>query len=383
MYNQRSYTVLKVLHVSKFYTPFCGGLERVVEQLSEGAINKGHQVRVLCSTHNNELSHFDVLGGVHVYRFKTLLNFLGQPLSFSFFLKIKNHLRWADVIYVHTPNPLVEFALLLFAPRKSKIVILHHSDIVRQKLINRVISPIQKLFYQRANKIVVATLNHVRYSNICSYFEDKVSIIPFGIPARNVFYSEAIMKSNYGLFVGRLVNYKGLHYLVEAMSSVDGELKIVGDGPLRQSLQKMINDMGLKHKITLLGTVAEEELSQLYQNCQFLVLPSVTKAENFGLVQIEAMSYGRPVIATRIKSGASCIVEDKKSGFLVEPCNVEQLAARMNQLFLNPYLADEMGKEALKQFNHVYSLDRMMRAHENLIYSLSDDHVSEVKRLAA
>lgn len=361
----------KILHISKYYLPFCGGVEGVVKSLSEAAVENSHQVRVLCASHGPSLLEEETISKVRVYRFKTLFHFASQPIALGYFFKLREHLKWADIVYVHSPNPLAEIATMLLASRQVKILILHHCDIVKQKFLKKIFAPFQRMFYKRANKIIVATENHIKYSNICLPFEQKCEIIPFGFEVPKVSANNLNLKGKvYALFVGRLVGYKGLHVLIKSFKKIDGILYIVGTGPLEEDLIKLRDSLSLQEKVIFTGRVTDQDLAAYYQDCRCLVLPSVSEAENFGLVQVEAMSYKKPVIATSLKSGASTIVLHELTGYLVPPNNGAILEEKIRALFSSNELARLLGEAGFQRYLEHYSYESMKVAHEDLVKSI-------------
>lgn len=356
-----------VLHISKYYLPFRGGLEEVVTSLAEGAFQKGHHARVLCAAHESSLDSREEINGVDVFRYKTLAKVASQPICLAYLTKLREHLQWADIVYLHTPNPLAEFACLLLKNKTNQVFILHHSDIIKQKILRKVYRPLQNLVYSSAKRIIVATENHIRYSTICSHYSEKCSTIPFGLRARSTKITRKNAAPNFALFVGRLVEYKGISIALSAMSQVRGKLVIVGEGPLEAELKGLSNKIGVEDKVDFLGRVSDERIDELLSECLFLVLPSISAAENFGLVQVEAMMHAKAVISSKLLSGASTVVEDNITGLQVEPGNSDELAQKMNYLFENPEIAHEMGRKGHERFKTNYSYEVMVDRHEQLI----------------
>lgn len=134
------------------------------------------------------------------------------------------------------------------------------------------------------------------------------------------------------LFVGRLSYYNGVEYLIEAMQSVNAKLLIDGDGKSREKLENMTVSLGLEERVKFLGKVSNELLKYCYQICDVFVLPSVEPTEAFGLVQLEAMAYGKPVINTLLPTGVPFVSIDGKTGLTVEPRNSKALADAINKL---------------------------------------------------
>lgn len=141
------------------------------------------------------------------------------------------------------------------------------------------------------------------------------------------------------LFVGRLAEKKGVQYLIEAMRWVDARLVIVGDGPLGGALRRKAARMGMEGKVVFLGAKTHEELPEIYASADVFCAPSVTAAdrdkEGFGLVILEAMASGLPVVASR-SGGITELVRDGWNGLLVEERDSRGLAANINRVFTDP-----------------------------------------------
>lgn len=359
---------LKILHVGKYYSPYTGGIETVVKDLCEGLAVKGHDVRVICSNTKNENSE-DITAGVKVYRYAQVLNLNSLPLSPKLWLEIQRHSKWADIIHIHSPNPVCEI-FASFIPRDKILASTHHSDIYKQKFFKLLLKPFWWYFKKRLDQIIVPTDNHITYSDMINSEKDKCTIIPFGIndieESKNPspFLIENKIEK-YILFVGRIVDYKGLPYLIEAMKNIDCKLVIVGQGPAMESLEK------LDGRVYFTGRVeSQQELDEIYRSAYCFVLPSITKNENFGVVQLEAMAHGLPVITTNLKSGVPRVGIPGKTSILVSPRSSKELSQAIQKLLDAPDLAKQMGEAGRDLFLKKYTLEMMINAHINLYLRL-------------
>jgi rhamnosyl/mannosyltransferase len=157
--------------------------------------------------------------------------------------------------------------------------------------------------------------------------------------------------------VGRLVYYKGFDYLIEAMSGVDGRLLIIGEGPLRVELERLAVDRGLRDKVVFLGRVTDA--APYYHACDVFVLPSVARSEAFGIVQLEAMAAGRPVINTQLDSGVPFVSLNGVSGLTVPPAHARSLTFGINLLLDDPILRSRYGAAAQARVQNLFSLEAM------------------------
>ena len=162
------------------------------------------------------------------------------------------------------------------------------------------------------------------------------------------------------LFVGRLNYYKGLQYLIEATKEIAANLVIIGEGPLKNSLRNKAKELGIEGKIFFLPFMTQEELVNFYKTCSVFVLPSIFKSEAFGLVLIEAMACGKPVISTDIGTGTSFVNQDGVTGFVVPPKDSQALAQAIKKILENKKLAQELGRNGLERVRKKFSLEKML-----------------------
>ena len=220
--------------------------------------------------------------------------------------------REYDIIHVHHPDPMACLALLC-SGYKGRVLLHWHSDIQKQKMLLRLYRPLQDWLLRRAEIVVGTSPVYLAESPYLKKVQDKTVCLPIGVepmrPAEKEV--EAIQKKYRGkkivFSLGRLVHYKGYRFLVEAARYLDGSYIILigGTGVLKEELQAEIETLGLQKRVELLGRVSDEELPAYYGACKVFCLSSVQKTEAFGIVQIEAMSCGKPVVATDIPgSGA-------------------------------------------------------------------------------
>ncbi|MEM0333734.1 MAG: glycosyltransferase [Candidatus Aenigmatarchaeota archaeon] len=154
------------------------------------------------------------------------------------------------------------------------------------------------------------------------------------------------------LYVGRLVYYKGIEVLISAVPFLPENIIIfiVGDGPLKNPLKKKIKKLKLKDRVFLLGKLSNSKLASCYRICNIFCLPSLYKTEAFGLVQLEAMSFGKPIVSTKLPASGVCEVNiDGETGLCVEPGKPEQLAKAILEILENETLYLKMSQNAQKR----------------------------------
>lgn len=355
---------LRILEVNKFYAPHIGGIETLVEQRARAfAGREDAEVKVLvCQEQGRGVT--ETLDGVQVIRCGSLGTYFSCPLSFEFFQKFRELSEWADVAEIHTPFPLGDAACLL-SGCKCRVVIAWHSDVVKQKLLLIPYKPILRRFLKRADAVITATQGHIGGSSFLPAFRDKCRIIPYPLDITRYENAERFPvlhpdKPNCCkvLFVGRLVYYKGVSYLLKAFRKVEGcELFICGTGKLEDELKQQAQGM----PVHFLGRLSDAELKAAFADCDLFVLPSVANSEAFGIVQQEAMVYGKPVINTALPTGVPYVSLHGETGITVPPKDADALAAAIQKLADDAALRQKLGENAAARVRSCYGLDDTMQ----------------------
>lgn len=359
-------------------------METVLETLCRGLVKKNHQVSVFCY-HSKAENRNERIDGVDVHRFATYGQMFSQPISPSLLLRIKKEAKNFDVVHYHSPNPLAE-ALTFSLSSKIPMVVTYHSDIVRQKVLGALYSPVLNSFLRRMSRIIVASKPAIEHSPFLSKTPESCRVIPFGIDEDSFKQTGDVkkkieeIKKTYGeylLFVGRLVSYKGVDVLLEAMKNIDSKLLVVGKGPLSHELRETAKNYNLLNKVTFLENVDSHlELLALYGGCTAFVLPSTTRAEAFGMVLLEAMACGKPVITTRLASGVSYVNQHGVSGLQVEPGDSVQLSLAINRVLKDNHLRRDLSIGARKRFEENFTMNCMVDRYIETYREAIEDSLS-------
>ena len=327
---------MRILHLAKYYWPRSGGMERVVQDLAEGAAALGHQVEVVA------VQGFGPRGdqrrqGSSVTRALSFGALGTQEIAPGY---IAAAWKRADVIHVHHPHSLADVACLLRAGR-TPVVVTQHADAKRSAY-----RPIARLVLRRARAIVVPSKAHIAISTELRGFEAKVEVIPFGIDdARwGLVPPPPPGAAPRALFIGRLVKFKGVDILLRALELVpDLRLDIVGSGPEAPRLRTLAQALAVADRVRWFGEQPDEDLPRRMADADFLVLPSVTTEEMFGLVVLEAMAAGRPVITTAVPSAVREVNVPGVTGLEVPLRDVAGLAQALEALARDPERRRAMG----------------------------------------
>lgn len=359
---------MKILHIGKYYPPYFGGIEKVNFDLVEGLNQIGIKTDVICF--NDKKETLIENNSYTVYRMSRLFEKFSLPFSFSYFFKLRAIINNYDIVHLHLPNPLAAF-FVLFTNFRGKIVLHWHSDIIKQKFFKKIYAPFDYLIKQKANSIVVTSDNYLNNSDDLKGFKEKCSVIPIGIDPLELNVDKAfleILKSRYVgkkiiFSLGRLIYYKGFEYLIEATKNLsDDTLVLIGGiGPLESKLKNLIKQNNLDHKVKLLGKIPFEYLGAYFQLANLFCLPSTHKSEAFGVVLIEAMSFGLPQVIFNIPgSGVSFVVKADYSGKIINKIHEKDLASELDLLISNEYLLHEYSKHSRERFKQNFTKNKMV-----------------------
>lgn len=377
---------MKVLQLCKYFPPEWGGIEKVSFDLVHDLSKKDIKIDSLafCSKGANRVER---IFGNRLIRCRTILKLASTPFSLTYFMIFIKINRQYDIIHVHLPNPLALILISIFAKRfKGKIIIHWHSDIVSQKLLYRLIKPFETLTLRRATKIIATSTNYLQNSKPLSKFLFKCEVIPLGIEHDDYKLVESefkkVTEEFSGLFVilavGRLVSYKGFQYLINSASVLpkDCIIVIVGQGPLKSSLNKLICQNKLEGKVILKGKLDSTELNALYKRANIFCLPSIERSEAFGVVLMEAMIHRCALIATNIKgSGVNFVNKHQYSGINVDPRNSAAIASAIIELKENPELLRKYSEHAFDRGVSTFSRRTMTDKIINLFKGISSPGV--------
>lgn len=385
---------MKILQVGKFY-PIRGGVEKVMWDLTRGLASRGVDCDMLCAFLDGEcidledrplISDEGVSGTVQVMKFgehgrvlcvRALRKVAATMISPAMISYMRRHASEYDIVHIHHPDPMAALALRLSGYRGP--VVLHwHSDILKQKGLLKFYKPLQNWLIRRSNMIVGTTPVYVQESPWLQNVQSKVDYIPIGVdPMKpDPVKVERLRARHPGCKIvyslGRLVSYKGYEYLIKAAALLPKDYHIVigGIGPLESELEELARKLGVADRVTLLGWVSAQDSDSWYGACDVFCLSSIWKTEAFAIVQIEAMSCGRPVVATSIPgSGVPWVNVDGVSGLNVPVEDPAALASAIIDVCSDKY--PQFCEGALKRYQSTFTseamLDRCISIYERIL----------------
>ena len=356
---------MRVLQLGKYYYPYMGGIETHLYDLCSRLSRSDQVEAVVCHTEPRTIR--ENVAGVRVVRVASV----GRAAS----MEICPTLPWVlsqkvyDLLHLHTPNPMGMMAYLLSRkPAHHALVVTHHSDIVRQAALRQALGPIFRRVMSRADAIIASSERYLETSEELRPYRPKCVVIPYGIDTTGRPISPAKvaeLRARYGsrvvLGVGRLTYYKGFEVLLDAMAAVEGNLVVIGDGPLRQPLARKCQELGIADRVAFVGAVHNHEIPSYYAAADVFAFPSIARSEAFGIVQLEAMLAGLPVVNTFIDSGVPSVSIDRETGITVPPGEASPLAGALNELLASPELRRRYGEAGTRRVMDHFGADGMVR----------------------
>ena len=358
---------MRVTHLGKFYPPVPGGMERVLQALCEGERQLGIDSRALVAG-TGRATIDETVDGVPVTRAGSILR-VGSVWFAPSLIALLSRID-ADILVLHEPNPMALVAYALARPRQ-RLIVWYHSEVLRSRWRYRLFyEPFLKLPLERATRIFVSSPALLEHAAALAAHRRRCEVVPFGLnllPAPDAASHpsvEAIRARWHGplaLFVGRLVAYKGVDVLLRALQDVELAVVIVGDGPLRTALEQQAESFGIASRVFFLGKVDDATVASWYAACDVFVLPSLTRAEAFGLVQLEAMAWAKPVISTRLATGVPWVNQHGTTGLTVPPGDVAALRDALQRLAGDEEERRRMGEAARRRYESDFTRERMVQ----------------------
>jgi len=340
---------MEVVHAYKIYRPDAdGGIPQVISCLCSTK-NPDVRARIVVSRVRGA-SRSIVIDGIQVNAVGSLGTAFSMPLSPKFPFALRRAGKHADVVVHHAPFPLTDLATLSLNPRTA-LVVYWHAEVVGRGLLLAAVVPFMRAALNRADRIVVSDQSILNASTLLRAYQSKCVVIPYGLDVRYWQQAEhdavTQLKQRFPrlvLSVGRLVPYKGFEVLLSALPSIDCQLVIIGDGPLDGELRAQAKRLQVDDRVHFLGRIEVDVVRQYLHAARVFVLPSVSPAEAFGLVQVEAMAAGCPVVNTDLNTAVPNVARHGLEGTTVQPGNPTALAAAVNEFLANPELALAYGK---------------------------------------
>ena len=359
------------------------GSENVAYPLATNMALRDHKISIFTTSIDSK-PLIEKYENLYIYRHPTNFRIMNRNISFSLFLESAKY--QVDIVHAHLSNSFNEFAIPRYTRKNIPLVITYHGDPERD--LGGIVYKTGVFFYAKyvlkkvlshADVIISPSERYINESRFLGKYRDKIVVIPNGVNIENfdIQYSKEECRAKLGLpideniilFVGNLSPYKGPDVLIRAMPEIlkkvsDTKVVFVGSGRMKEELEKMCKKTGVEKYVKFAGFVEESLKPLYYRAADVFCLPSTMSTESFGIVNLEAMACGVPIVASNI-GGVPDVVKDGENGLLVPPKDLEALADAIIYLLENEEVRSKMGKNGRKKVED-YSWEKIAEETERL-----------------
>ncbi len=364
---------LSVLHIfNDCYPDLFGGALSVIRNICAGLKDAFTACVLVCSGSSGQ--RCIMVNGVTVERVHSFGDVCSLPVAPMYPLRLWRRAADHDLLVLHAPFPLADLMFALGLGRDRPLVVHYHSDIVSHAGSRWFAELLMRRTLRRADAIIVSSAILLHSSPMLQEFAEKCHVVPFGVdvskydwPVRSP--DDGRAKRDRGPLVlacGQLVPHKGFDVLVRAAVGKRFEVWIIGEGPERARLERLIRNLGVADRVRLLGSAPQAKLASFMCNADVFVLPSVTNAETFGIAQLEAMAAGLPIINTWLDTAVPRVARDGVEAITVPPGNHVRLAEAIETLLRDPERRWRMGYAARMRATSQYSLNAFRQGIETV-----------------
>jgi glycosyltransferase involved in cell wall biosynthesis len=380
--------MLKILIALTYYRPHVSGLTIYAERLARALAERGHQVTVLTSQYDKALPQEERLDGVRIVRVPVLFRVSKGVIMPTFGFVATRLVREHDVLSLHLPQFDAAGLALRGRLMNRPTVLTYHCDLqLPPGLFNRLVDKVVYLANLAAgtfaHRIVAYTQDYADHSPLLQRFRDKIVVIPPPVVMPAPYPAEtAAFAAQHDLddrpvigFAARFAAEKGVEYLLEALPGLLEQfprLKVLFAGPYKDVLGEeayfrrlwpIIQRYGEHWEF--LGTLEPHQMPAFFANCDVLVVPSINSTESFGLVQVEAMLCGTPVVASNLP-GVRQPVRMTGMGEVVEVADAQSLAQGITKVLQNR----ESYVRPREEIEARFDIRRTVEGYEKLFESL-------------
>ena len=380
---------MRVLHIGKYYPPFAGGIEHFLADLLPALQRLG--IAGAAVVHDEQRGRQGQYPGPAdapaIYRAPCHGQLLYAPISPAFPAWLNRAIREfrPDVLHLHMPNTSAFWAMLVPRARKIPWIVHWHADVVaslidrRLALAYRLYRPLEQRLLAASEAIIATSAPYLEASAALRPWRERCHVIPLGLDAGRFPDPDAGAVARAAtlwgdgtafrvLAIGRLTYYKGHDVLVRAAAELpDSRILIVGSGDQRERLAGLIGSLHLRERVSLPGFQPRAELYALLASCDVLCLPSLERTEAFGMVLLEAMRFGKPVVVGDIPgSGPGWVVRQAGHGLLTPPGDTAALAAALRELQRDPARRQTLGQSGASALRQRFGSDRVALAVADL-----------------
>jgi glycosyltransferase involved in cell wall biosynthesis len=364
---------LSVLHIfNDRYPALFDGALSVIRDIGAGLKDTFTACVLVCSRSSGQRRI--VVNGMTVERVRSFGDVGSLPAAPAYPLRLWRRVPDHDLLALHAPFPLAHLMFALGLGRDRPLVVHYHADIVSHAGLGRFVRPLMRRTLHRADAIIVSNAILLHNSLVLQEFAGKCRVVPFGVDVSK--YDWPVQRpgdddaepdrGRLVLACGQLVPHKGFDVLVRAAVGRRFEVWIIGEGPERARLERMIRSLGVADRVRLLGSAPHAKLAKFMCTADVFVLPSVTNAETFGIAQLEAMAAGRPIINTSLDTAVPRVARHGIEAITVPPGDHARLAEAIETLLGDPERRRRMGHAARLRATTQYSIDAFRKGIETV-----------------
>jgi len=366
---------MRIVHTPVRFHPFVGGVEKYVLELGNAQAAIGHDVTVVCADEASS-DKSSAVSRVSVIRLPYITKVANTNITPKLLPTLLN--QDLDIIHTHIPTPWsADLSALVSLVRRKPLFVTYHNDLIKGGGIEKLIAQIYnitllRLLFRRASKIIITQPRYLQYSKHLQKYSEKVVTIPLGVSSPS--NTTHVKKKRHQLFflsvLDRHHEYKGLDFLMKAVAESrekypDIQLIVGGKGELVETYRHKAEELGIAEHITFLGFVSDEDLPTYFASSTAFVLPSVNSLEGFGIVALEALSYGTPVITTDL-AGSAEYINKYNAGIVIKPKNVKTIISAIDVLFSDAKQAAKMGANGKSAVLSEFSWDKIATQFDKL-----------------
>lgn len=382
---------MRILLALTYYRPHVSGLTIYAERLATELVRRGHQITVMASQHSADLPRQETMDGVQVIRVPVSFNISKGPVMPTLPAIARRLISQHDLLNIHLP--MFEASLLSEMGRlqKTPTVLTYHCDLILppgafNRVVDHTIFSSNWVAAKRADRIVAYTDDYASHSQLVKRFRDKTTIIPPPVimpaPAdsdvSNFQQAHGLADSKVLGFASRFATEKGIEYLIQALPRLiekyptlkvlfAGPYKdVIGEEAYRARLQPEVDALVAEGRWEFLGALGPTELPAFYASLDALLMTSINQTESFGLVQVEAMLCGTPVVATNLP-GVRQPVTMTGMGEIVKIADADSLAEGIEQVLANP----ERYIKPRAEIERIFDLDVTVSSYEELFSQIA------------
>jgi rhamnosyl/mannosyltransferase len=367
---------LKVLHLYRTYFPETqGGLQESIRQLCFATSSLGVDNTIFTLAKDPRPAKM-CLPEANLVRSRSWFEVASCDFGWrDAVLKCREAAQDCDVIQMHYPWPFADMLLPLIRRKNQPLVVTYVSDVVRQRGLGLIYSPLRKRLLSEADRIVVSSPNYISSSAVLANYQDKLVCIPHclapepaAVPERVSYWREKV-GIDFFLFVGVLRYYKGLDFLLKAAKRVGSQIVILGDGPEGAKLRDAAAKENLAN-VHFLGALPDADKFALISLCRGMVFPSHLRSEAFGIALLEAAQQRKPLITCEIGTGTTWINQHEETGLVIAPQDSQALAEAMARLSGDEALSARLGNAAFLRWQAHFSPGVVGQAYRDLYEDL-------------